>query len=142
VSERKPAAAAGNGKARTGGRGGDTPQVPGVDETGHFVVQPGSMIDTSAPFPKGRYKILKQLGSGTYGKVVLCEDAKYQGALVAVKLVRNTPHLYRIAALNEIKVLRELDGRNCTVKILRDFEHRFGLQAPREIPYHPRNNGP
>jgi serine/threonine protein kinase len=92
------------------------------DEVGHYVVVPGRGIDNAPPFPKGRYTIIRLLGSGTYGKVVLCEDNKYNKALVAVKLVRNTPHLYRLAAKNEIKILRDLDGRNCTVKILRDFE--------------------
>ena len=109
----------------------EAPKNP-ADEIGHFVVVNGAMIDKSAEFPNGRYKVLRQLGSGTYGKVVLCEDNKYQGAKVAVKLVR-TQHLYRVSAKNEIKILRELDGHNCTVKLLRDFEHKGHVSMSFEL---------
>lgn len=103
-----------------------------ADEVGHFIVTAGDWIDRSPDFPDGRYKVLKQLGSGTYGKVVLCEDRKYQGAKVAVKLVR-TQHLYRVSAKNEIKILRELDGNNCTIKLLRDFEHNGHVSMSFEL---------
>ena len=103
-----------------------------VDEVGHFVFKIGDCIDKSKDFPDGRYKIVKQLGSGTYGKVVLCEDRKYQGAKVAVKLVR-TQHLYRQSAKTEIKILRDLDGDNCTVKLLRNFEHKGHVSMSFEL---------
>jgi len=47
--------------------------------------------------------------AGTFGKVFECSDLKYDGSLVAVKIVRNEP-LFKKAALNEIKVLKKLDG--------------------------------
>ena len=47
--------------------------------------------------------------AGTYGKVFECSDLKYEGSLVAVKIVRDEP-LFKKAALNEIKVLKKLDG--------------------------------
>jgi hypothetical protein len=103
-----------------------------ADEVGHFVFKIGDCIDKSNDFPDGRYKIVKQLGSGTYGKVVLCEDRKYQGAKVAVKLVR-TQHLYRQSAKTEIKILRDLDGNNCTVKLLRNFEHKGHVSMSFEL---------
>jgi len=92
------------------------------DEHGHFKVIIGSLIDQCDGFPSGRYRIIKLLGSGTYGKVVKCEDKKYN-ASVAVKLVRREPHLYRVSAKNEISILRDLDGRFGTLKLLRSFEH-------------------
>ncbi len=61
------------------------------------------IVDDAFLFVYRRYTIIKQLGAGTYGKVVLCEDHKYDKALVAVKLVRNTPHLYRLSAKNEVR---------------------------------------
>ena len=66
---------------------------------------------------------MKLLGSGTYGKVVECEDHKYNKTHVAIKLVRREPPLYKISAKNEIAILRELDGRYGTLKLLRDFDH-------------------
>eukprot|EP00286_Rhodomonas_abbreviata_P001968 CAMPEP_0181291424 /NCGR_PEP_ID=MMETSP1101-20121128/1959_1 /TAXON_ID=46948 /ORGANISM="Rhodomonas abbreviata, Strain Caron Lab Isolate" /LENGTH=897 /DNA_ID=CAMNT_0023395813 /DNA_START=244 /DNA_END=2938 /DNA_ORIENTATION=+ len=94
------------------------------DETGHFQVVKGGTIDCGAPFPNGRYKIVRLLGTGTYGKVVQCEDGKYNQAGVAVKLVRREPPLYRVSAKNEIAILRDLAGRHGTLKLLRDFEHQ------------------
>lgn len=83
----------------------------------------GSTIDKQEPFPRGRYVVVKLLGSGTYGKVVECEDNKYNKTHVAVKLVRREPPLYRTSAKNEIAILRELDGRYGTLKLLREFDH-------------------
>ena len=37
--------------------------------------------------------------------------------------VRREPPLYRISAKNEIQILRELDGRCGTLKLLREFDH-------------------
>jgi serine/threonine protein kinase len=100
------------------------PQPMPEDEFGHYQVKVGNKIDFTPPFSQGRYTIVKLLGSGTYGKVVRCEDHKYNRAPVAVKLVRREPQLYRVSAKNEIAILRELGGRCGTVKILRDFEHQ------------------
>jgi len=83
----------------------------------------GQTIDRSAPFTNGRYTIVKLLGTGTYGKVVQCQDQKYNGAGVAIKLVRREPPLYRVSAKNEIAILRDLGGKHGTLKLLRDFEH-------------------
>jgi|LauGreDrversion2_3_1035106.scaffolds.fasta_scaffold75951_1 hypothetical protein len=47
----------------------------------------GDKIDRQAPFAKGRYTVVKLLGSGTYGKVVEAEDGKYDKIHVALKLV-------------------------------------------------------
>ena len=92
-------------------------------EHGHFVIKPGTMIDFAPPYTSGRYKTIQLLGHGTYGKVVLCEDKKYNNTLVAVKLVRKSPPIYKQAALNEIRILHEVDGHPGCVKLLRDFEH-------------------
>ena len=48
---------------------------------------PGDKIDRQESFPKGRYTVVKLLGSGTYGKVVEAEDNKYNKTPVALKLV-------------------------------------------------------
>ena len=93
------------------------------DEVGHFQVQVGAPIDMNEPFRNGRYNVVRLLGSGTYGKVVEAEDNKYNKTHVAIKLVRREPPLYRVSAKNEIAILRELDGRFGTLKLLREFDH-------------------
>ena len=60
--------------------------------------------------------------------MVLCSDRGQDGAGVAVKVIRRHDRttgsaLYRAAALNELRVLRDLGGRHGTVLLLRDFEH-------------------
>ena len=52
----------------------------------------GSTIDKQEPFPRGRYVVVKLLGSGTYGKVVECEDNKYW-------ILRFAAILYRVLFL-------------------------------------------
>lgn len=64
------------------------------------------------------------LGSGTYGKVLLCGDAKYNGTGVAIKLVRKDSMPFRRAAKMEAKILRAVNGAFGTLKLLRCFEHQ------------------
>ena len=54
----------------------------------------------------GRYKILAELGEGTFGKVVKCEDLKKE-KILAIKIIKNVKK-YRDAAKLEINVLAKL----------------------------------
>merc|ERR1719151_236570 len=54
----------------------------------------------------GRYKIISELGEGTFGKVVKCEDL-YKGRMIAIKIIKNVKK-YREAAKLEINVLNKL----------------------------------
>ena len=53
-----------------------------------------------------RYKIISELGEGTFGKVVKCEDL-YKGRMIAIKIIKNVKK-YREAAKLEINVLNKL----------------------------------
>lgn len=53
-----------------------------------------------------RYKILTELGEGTFGKVVKCEDTQKSKTL-AIKIIKNVKK-YRDAAKLEINVLSKL----------------------------------
>jgi serine/threonine protein kinase len=99
--------------------------TPNGDE-GHFQWKDGSRFDKCGQFPGGRYIAKKIIGSGTYGKVVECVDQKY-GVETAIKLVRRGIPAFREAALKEIQILKELDGKCGTVKMLRSFEHEGHL---------------
>ncbi|KAJ1484901.1 kinase-like domain-containing protein [Baffinella frigidus] len=81
----------------------------------------GTAISPEAGLEKGRYVVRGLLGVGVYGKVFLCEDLKYSGAHVALKVVRRDP-LYRKAAQSEVKVLTHLNGTPHTATLLRAFE--------------------
>lgn len=50
------------------------------DTVGHIDSQPGDKIH-------GRYTVVKQLGIGTFGKVLQCDDSKH-GDCVAIKVIR------------------------------------------------------
>lgn len=50
------------------------------DTVGHIDVQPGEIINN-------RYTVIKQLGIGTFGKVLQCNDSKH-GDHVAIKVIR------------------------------------------------------
>jgi len=69
------------------------------DEEGHLVYKTGDLL-------QGRYKIMGELGEGTFGKVVKCEDL-YKGRIIAIKIIKNVKK-YREAAKLEINVLNKL----------------------------------
>jgi len=69
------------------------------DEEGHLIYKPGDTL-------QGRYKIISELGEGTFGKVVKCEDL-YKGRMIAIKIIKNVKK-YREAAKLEINVLNKL----------------------------------
>jgi serine/threonine protein kinase len=75
-----------------------------------------------ATIGQGRYVVRKLLGKGVYGKVFECADLKYDGCLVAVKIVRDLPE-FKAAGLNEIRVLKTLNGACGLLRMCRDFFH-------------------
>lgn len=94
---------------------------PKCDDQGHLIVRLGSDLTD-------RYKILDEIGEGTFGKVLECWDRRYEER-VAIKVVRNVER-YRDGAEQEIEILRAISRRsrersewkNVCVKLLDDFE--------------------
>ena len=89
------------------------------DNDGHLVYEVGEVI-------QGRYKVLSDLGEGTFGKVLKVEDSLTSQA-VALKIIKNVKK-YREAAKLEINVLTKLgeydpDGRFLCVKMLDYFDY-------------------
>lgn len=80
------------------------------DRNGHLIYRFGDGLNISSQFPRGRYKILKNLGEGTFGKVVECWD-RGEERHVAIKIVRSIQK-YRQAAQMEIDVLLQLNTRD------------------------------
>jgi len=69
------------------------------DEEGHLIFKMGDVIQS-------RYKITAELGEGTFGKVVRCEDLQ-KNKILAIKIIKNVKK-YRDAAKLEINVLTKL----------------------------------
>ena len=94
--------------------------LPIDDPEGHFIVRPGDSITP-------RYKILSQLGQGTFGKVVECYD-RSERRRVAIKVIRAIQK-YRDASQIEIRVLRTLrehdpTNENQCIHLLSTFSYR------------------
>ncbi|KAH7329155.1 kinase-like domain-containing protein [Stachybotrys elegans] len=91
------------------------------DDDGHFIVLPETDLTN-------QYKIRKQLGQGTFGKVVQAVDHK-RNELVAVKIIRSVQK-YRDAAKIELRVLQTLRQNDAENKYkcihLRDCFDFFG----------------
>lgn len=97
------------------------------DAEGHLIYKLGEGLHPMPDFPHGRYKILSELGEGTFGKVVECWD-RCEGKRVAIKVVRSIAK-YREAAKLEIDVLLHLgmhdpDGYFHCVKLFSWFEYQ------------------
>ena len=89
-----------------------------------------------------RFKILDEIGEGTFGKVLECWDRKKQER-IAIKVVRNVPR-YREGAEMEIDVLEKIMERSrthfewdhCCIRLLDHFDYyghmcmSFGLFGP------------
>lgn len=97
------------------------------DAEGHLVYNLGDGLYPVDKYPNGRYKILSELGEGTFGKVVECWDRR-DGRRVAIKVVRSVTK-YREAARLEIDVLLHLKthdpkGYYHCVKLYSCFDYR------------------
>jgi len=89
------------------------------DDEGHLIYKMGDVL-------KGRYRILAELGEGTFGKVVKCEDMKKE-KILAIKIIKNVKK-YREAAKLEINVLAKLakydpEGENLCVVMYDWFDY-------------------
>jgi len=89
------------------------------DEEGHLVYKVGDVL-------QGRYKVLSELGEGTFGKVVKCEDT-FKNKILAIKIIKNVKK-YRDAAKLEINVLSKLakydpKGKNLCVVMYDWFDY-------------------
>ncbi|KAG8755269.1 dual specificity protein kinase kns1 [Serendipita sp. 396] len=90
------------------------------DADGHYVINPDDVIGK-------RYRIIKLLGQGTFGKVVEAYDS-LSSKRVAIKIIRAIPK-YREASTIEIRVLRLLKDRDPTnmykcIHLMETFDHR------------------
>ncbi|KAI0050465.1 CMGC CLK protein kinase [Auriscalpium vulgare] len=90
------------------------------DKEGHYIVTPDDIIHK-------RYRTVRLLGQGTFGKVVEAFDLK-TGNRVAIKIIRAIQK-YRDASKIEVRVLQRLKERdpmnrhNC-IHLLEWFDHR------------------
>ncbi|GAA6031783.1 hypothetical protein JCM8097_001988 [Rhodosporidiobolus ruineniae] len=93
------------------------------DAEGHFIVRIGEVVTNTRH--KKTYEIKKQLGQGTFGKVVSAVE-RPSGKKVALKIIRNV-HKYQEAAKTEIRVLSKLsindpDGSKKCIKLDSSFD--------------------
>ncbi|KIJ52597.1 hypothetical protein M422DRAFT_58711 [Sphaerobolus stellatus SS14] len=90
------------------------------DKEGHYIIVPDDLIHD-------RYKTVRLLGQGTFGKVVEAVDTRLHKR-VAVKIIRAIPK-YRDASKIEIRVLNRLKERDpqnihkC-IHLLEYFDHK------------------
>ncbi|KAF5392383.1 hypothetical protein D9757_001502 [Collybiopsis confluens] len=90
------------------------------DKEGHYIIVPDDIIHK-------RYRTVRLLGQGTFGKVVEAVDT-FKNTKVAIKIIRAIPK-YRDASKIEIRVLDTLKKRdpqnlNKCIHLLDTFDHR------------------
>jgi dual-specificity kinase len=100
------------------------PQLPPScdDKEGHYIITPNDIIGNPP-----RYRIIRLLGQGTFGKVVEAYDQQNH-TRVAVKIIRAIQK-YRDASKIEIRVLRTLRNKdpqnvNRCIHLVEWFDHR------------------
>ncbi|KAI0784188.1 CMGC CLK protein kinase [Abortiporus biennis] len=94
--------------------------VPCDDKEGHYIIVPDDLIFK-------RYRTVRLLGQGTFGKVVEALDTE-TSKKVAIKIIRAIPK-YRDASKIEVRVLQKLKERDPNnkhkcVHLLHWFDHR------------------
>ncbi|TFK50088.1 kinase-like protein [Heliocybe sulcata] len=90
------------------------------DKEGHYIIVPDDVIYK-------RYRTVRLLGQGTFGKVVEAID-QHDGKRVAIKIIRAIQK-YRDASKIEVRVLQKLKERdpnnvNKCIHLLQWFDHR------------------
>ncbi|KAI6039818.1 kinase-like domain-containing protein [Pisolithus marmoratus] len=94
--------------------------VPCDDKEGHYIIIPDDIIHN-------RYRTVRLLGQGTFGKVVEAVDVQNHNR-VAIKIIRAIPK-YRDASKIEIRVLQKLKEKDPAnvhkcIHLLHWFDHR------------------
>ncbi|KAL4062856.1 kinase-like domain-containing protein [Scleroderma citrinum] len=94
--------------------------IPCDDKEGHYIIVPDDII-------YNRYRTVRLLGQGTFGKVVEAVDMHTQ-TRVAIKIIRAIPK-YRDASRIEIRVLQRLKEKDPAnvhkcIHLLHSFDHR------------------
>jgi len=90
------------------------------DKEGHYIIVPDDIIHR-------RYRTVRLLGQGTFGKVVEAVDNE-TSKRVAIKIIRAVPK-YRDASKMEVRVLQKLKERdprnvNKCIHLIQWFDHR------------------
>lgn len=91
------------------------------DEEGYYKLKIGESLG-------GRYSVFGFTGQGMFSNVVRARDEQNANSLVAIKIFRNNPIMFK-AAQKELAILQQLDaadpaGRFHCVKLLGNFIHR------------------
>lgn len=94
------------------------------DRDGHLIYRPLDVIEPSDG-SSGCYKIIRDLGEGTFGKVVEVETRSEKR--LALKIIRNVSR-YRDAANYEIRILNDLkkadpSGSSLIIQLLNYFDY-------------------
>eukprot|EP00961_Rhodomonas_salina_P248104 3352869-Rhodomonas_salina.2 len=90
------------------------------DKDGHYIITLGESLTS-------RFKILKIIGEGTFGKVTQCWD-RNEKKYVAIKIIKSIQK-YRDAAKVEIAILKDIarrdtHGMSGCIKLLESFDFR------------------
>jgi serine/threonine protein kinase len=87
------------------------------DTIGSYQGKPGEYIDK-------RYKILREAGLGTFGRVLLCADRDANDQVVALKVVRKVEK-YSDSAKIEADILKDINSRDKDNESLCVVMHRW-----------------
>lgn len=95
------------------------------DNDGNYVIVPHDHVEY-------RYEIIKVLGTGSFGNVVLCTDHKYSDQdkkrKVAIKLIRNELD-WSLQAVSEIKMLKHLQGESKMNEYIMNYHDHFHFRG-------------
>lgn len=95
------------------------------DSDGNYVIRPNDHIEF-------RYEIIRALGTGSFGNVVLCTDHKYSNQnrkrLVAIKIIKNELD-WSLQAVSEIKMLKHLSQRDTFNHYLLNYCDHFHFRG-------------
>ena len=73
------------------------------DKNCDYIIRDGDMVDN------GRYRLIKVIGSGSFGQVVKAIDTHANNVEVAIKVIKNKPAFHRQAKM-EVELLQYLNG--------------------------------
>eukprot|EP01084_Bolivina_argentea_P003105 5798_1 len=97
-----------------------------MDHKGYLVFVQGLTI-------KNKYKLVKQLGKGTFSRVFEChiikdENDKSKHEKCAIKVIRNV-YKYQVAAEMELEILKKIrdndpEDKSCCIRLLKNHQYR------------------